>query len=1190
MEKILGLDLGTNSIGWAVIEKDENNKKRLVDQGVHIFQEGVARNQGKEQPSVQERTEARARRRHYFRRRLRKIELLKVLTEYDYCPHLSADSLTDWKQKKEYPMDKAFLEWQKTGKHEDDNPYHDRFVALTTKLDLNKVEDRHTLGRALYHLNQRRGFLSGRIDSAKDSEDGKVKQGISKLSEEIKSAGCRFLGEYFYQLYKQGGKIRTRYTSRNEHYKAEFEEICRRQELPEELRLKLEKAIFYQRPLKSQKASVGKCPFEKDKPRCPISHPLFEEFRMLQFINGIRVLSPKDSDYRPLNQSEYEAIAPLFFRKSKPTFPFEEIANKIAGKKNWSHRDDPAQTPFKFNYRHDLTVSGCPVTAALLSAMDMKYSPDWTDTVLSVYTKGEGKNPEQILDDVWHALFFFSDAKKLAEWLRSNLQLGAKQAETLAEYSIPQGYASLSLKAIRKIIPWLREGHVYSHAVYYANLEQVLPESVRMNTEKMNQVRESIDILLTDRANDRESSKYREIQDYLLTVCDNVHPERLYQPSVIELYPKALPDAGGRIRLGSPRTDAFKNPMAMRALFRLRALVNHLLDRKLIDQNTKINIEFARELNDANRRRAIQMYQNDNENARKKAREAISKELNIEPTENDILKYLLWEEQNHRCPYTGEQIGISQFIGEGNIYDIEHTIPRSLGGDDSMANKTLCNNVFNRQVKKTKLPSELANAEEVLDRVEYMKLKAQEFDKRVFAARKAQRAATTKEQKDKAIQSYHLNKMRRDYWRNKYERFTMKTVPEGFSNRQGVDIGIIGKYARMYLNTVFNRIYVVKGAATADFRKAWGLQEQYTKKERVNHVHHCIDAITIACIGKNEYDRWKWYMEGMDSFHLGLGAKPAFEKPWETFTEDVLSIADGLLVSHYTADNLPKQSKKKMRIRGRIQRNLEGEIMYRQGDTARKQLHMDTFYGAIMKDGSIKYVVRKSLDSLKPENIKNIVDDIVREKVARAAEAAGSLKAAVENGIWMNEEKKIPIKKVRLYTPNVVSPIHLKKHRDLSDKEYKQSYHVANDTNYCLAVYGNEKPSFRLYNTMKAVQNFKDKGMNWIPETNNEGKPLRYVLKTGMMILFYENKPEELLNCNEKELAKRLYEIKGIADKLKLIHHQEARKDTDLEKTYGPWKNNSAYRAKILLRYTQLTFLVEGTDFEINTSGKITFL
>ena len=91
--------------------------------------------------------------------------------------------------------------------------------------------------------------------------------------------------------------------------------------------------------------------------------------------------------------------------------------------------------------------------------------------------------------------------------------------------------------------------------------------------------------------------------------------------------------------------------------------------------------------------------------------------------------------------------------------------------------------------------------------------------------------------------------MELDYWKGKSVRFTMTEVPEGFSNRQGVDIGIIGRYAKMYLETVFDRVYTVKGATTADFRKMWGLQEEYAKKERVNHIHHCIDAITIACIG-----------------------------------------------------------------------------------------------------------------------------------------------------------------------------------------------------------------------------------------------------------------------------------------------------------------------------------------------------
>lgn len=76
MSKILGLDLGTNSIGWAITEQEDSIYK-LLDGGVDVFQEGVNRVKGNEKPAVQERTIARASRRHFFRRRLRKIELLK---------------------------------------------------------------------------------------------------------------------------------------------------------------------------------------------------------------------------------------------------------------------------------------------------------------------------------------------------------------------------------------------------------------------------------------------------------------------------------------------------------------------------------------------------------------------------------------------------------------------------------------------------------------------------------------------------------------------------------------------------------------------------------------------------------------------------------------------------------------------------------------------------------------------------------------------------------------------------------------------------------------------------------------------------------------------------------------------------------------------------------------------------------
>ena len=225
MAKVLGLDLGTNSLGWALVDESEN-EYTLIDKGVDIFQEGVARDKNNEKPAVQDRTSARALRRHYFRRRLRKIELLKILIRYDLCPPLPEELLTAWQKEKRYPQDNEFLRWQRTDDNGDRNPYHDRYVALSERLDLGNRTQRWLLGRALYHLAQRRGFLSNRKEAGNEKEDGTVKECIKNLSAEIAAAGCRYLGEYFYGLYQHKERIRDKYTSRNEHYLAEFNAIC----------------------------------------------------------------------------------------------------------------------------------------------------------------------------------------------------------------------------------------------------------------------------------------------------------------------------------------------------------------------------------------------------------------------------------------------------------------------------------------------------------------------------------------------------------------------------------------------------------------------------------------------------------------------------------------------------------------------------------------------------------------------------------------------------------------------------------------------------------------------------------------------------------------------------------------------------------------------------------------------------
>ena len=108
MSKVLGLDLGTNSLGWAITEETASGYA-LLDKGVDIFQEGVAREKNNEKPAVQDRTDARALRRHYFRRRLRKIEVLKILIDNGLCPWLTDGQLTEWRKHKTYPLDEAFI-------------------------------------------------------------------------------------------------------------------------------------------------------------------------------------------------------------------------------------------------------------------------------------------------------------------------------------------------------------------------------------------------------------------------------------------------------------------------------------------------------------------------------------------------------------------------------------------------------------------------------------------------------------------------------------------------------------------------------------------------------------------------------------------------------------------------------------------------------------------------------------------------------------------------------------------------------------------------------------------------------------------------------------------------------------------------------------------------------------------------
>mgnify|MGYP003634049474 CR=1 FL=1 len=1421
MSKILGLDLGTNSIGWAIVEKDKREKEfTLIDKGVRIFSEGVniEAKTSSESSKAAQRTNYRSGRKLKYRRKLRKLELLKILSDNNLCPKLTNEELKLWRYKKTYPNNDEFRLWLSTDNQDDEldrkkqtkNPYAFRFKASTLKLDLNKTIDRHELGRALYHIAQRRGFLSNRLDTSDNSiiEDknsdieeiiqqantseellktydafleaydkteanskalftlgrafksilkentdkefdaikeklierlnrkeflGKVKSAISDLSTKIEEANCNTLGEYFYGLHKEGQRIRNNYTHREEHYLHEFHVICDKQNVSTTLKKDIENAIFFQRPLKSQKGLVAKCPLENDKACVPISHPDFELFRMHGFINSIKIKPANEDKLRFLNAEEKASIEPLFYRKSKPNFDFEEISKKLTLKhlKTGYYKDKNAiDFDVLFNFGNYTNVSGCPTIANLRSV----FGDDWKTYLIQNFNKknkdNSNKTEHQIIDAIWHVLFRFDKTEKLKQFAIDYLGCEEDMATKFSKIKLKQDYGSLSLKAIRNILPYLEKDLLYSHAVFLANMKTVLPKTIWNNKadktvinnevfsiiENYNIYRNTVDIVngLIKTVKDNQETwnakntfvleAYKKdidksIQNYfglkrwnsfleeekkiILTdsfelfstqmelnsgrgeflkrdtldervkkfLRDNFNIsedslKKLYHPSAIEVYKKAKrSDTDGKLYLGSPLISSIKNPMAMRALHQLRKVINQLIKDDAIDENTIIRIEMARELKSANERVAIRQWQNDLQNNKKEYIDAIKKlykedcGLDIEPSQDEVLKYQLWLEQNRTCLYTGKTISICDFIGANPKFDIEHTIPRSKSLDNSQTNKTLCCSIYNRDVKKDKIPTECHNHEDIIPRINHWYAQYKSLENQIRDITKKVRAATTKENRDNNIQKRTKLRFEYNYLKSKYRSFTITEIPKGFKNSQSVDIGIISKYGNLFLKSLFTKVYHVKGKTTSNLRDIWGLD----KKERINHAHHAKDAVVVACCEKDINDALATYYHNYEDYQFYGKPKPSFKHriPWKGFNNDVKNFDENTLISHHTPDVLPIQSKKAIRKRGIIQRNKNGEIKYKQGDTVRGALHKEKFYAAIKREERnkkgeavevIKYVIRKSLGEFLDTDLKNIVDDKIKEIVTNGRVQEKLIKKEIEtlkkqinkvndaeeeiirnqlevlsnkieNELYVLPNKNgnpIPIKKIRYFATDVSNPLKIKEHRDMSRHEHKQYYFAKNDGNYCYAIYegvnkkGKEIKEYRVVNNFEAGKYFTSNDSNGkqplelnIIDKNENILILKFLLKTGTLVLFYEHEKNEVHNMVDSELSKRLYKTVAIESdgRVQFRHHTVARPDGELKKSSSV--NFDTPNEKLRISKSGLNILVQGYDFKITASGKV---
>ncbi|MBQ6069647.1 MAG: hypothetical protein IJK84_09100 [Bacteroidales bacterium] len=320
-QKILGIDLGTNSLGIALRDPDlgGNISEQLEYYTSIIFQAGVGTGKSGEFSFAAERRKYRSTRRLYQARKYRIWATLELLIEHNCCP-LTIDELDRWRKydktkglKRQYPTDATIfeqwvrLDFNNDGIPEYSSPYALRAELMERPLDWGNQTDRYKFGRAMYHIAQRRGFKSSKGETLKDAKEGEDLSSIDintamKKSEEKKSRdlttymqthNLETVGCAYALLEKEGIRIRnSEYQAVQSQYIDEVDKICKYQHvdiIDPELHHRListkknEGTIFYRRPLRSQKSLVGKCTLEPSKRRCPVSHPDFEEFRALSY-------------------------------------------------------------------------------------------------------------------------------------------------------------------------------------------------------------------------------------------------------------------------------------------------------------------------------------------------------------------------------------------------------------------------------------------------------------------------------------------------------------------------------------------------------------------------------------------------------------------------------------------------------------------------------------------------------------------------------------------------------------------------------------------------------------------------------------------------------------------------------------------------------------------------------------------
>lgn len=814
----LGLDIGTNSIGWWLYQTNDGIITSVIDGGVRIFSDG--RNAKSGASLAVGRREVRGQRRRRDRFLRRKAALMKRMAAVGLMP--------------ESPVEAKTLEAL--------DPYALRANGLDKALPLTHF------GRALFHLNQRRGFKSNRKTDRGDNESGKIKDATARLDHAMLVKRARTYGEFLHMRRsaapdaKQVPSVRTRLTvarrddaEREEegydyypdrrHLCEEFNKLWSAQShynpdiLTSELRDEIGLIIFHQRPLRTPE--VGLCLFT-DERRIPSAHPLNQRRILLETVNALRIAA-LGRRKRSLTREERDQIVHALDNKAHTkSLASMEFKLKALGKVIKLRPDET----FTLETANRDAIACDPVRASL----------SHPDRLGSRWSKLSADMQSYVVERI-RAVQSDDEYQALVQYFMVDHELDRKNAKEAANAPLPEGYGRLGLTATMRILTALQSNVIpYSSAVAECGWHH-------------------------------SDNRTGEVLDALP-----------YYGQILERH--VIPGTYDAKHDDITRYGRITNPTVHIGLNQLRRVVNRIVS--VYGKPDEIVVELARDLKmSEGQKREVQRDIKKNTDAAKARGVTLVEELGQRDTGANRMIMRLWEDlstdvMRRKCPYTGKQISAGMLF-DGSC-DVDHILPYSRTLDDGFANKILCLREANRQ-KTNKTPWEMWGHTDKWDAI-LANLKN-------LPANKAWRFASDAMERFEGENAFSTRALKDTQYLSRIARSYLEALYDG---QDGA-----------------NHVWVVPGRLTEMLRRHWGLNgltaltdsdvQTVKAKNRTDHRHHAIDAAVVAATDRSLIQRIS-KMAGRDEVAGAEQVARSVPPPWEDFRADVGAQIGNIIVSH----------------------------------------------------------------------------------------------------------------------------------------------------------------------------------------------------------------------------------------------------------------------------------------------------